>query len=264
MKADTIRFIESAGRNGFSQIELDIDRLEAAIKKDDLSKIRAVIKDSNIEVVSLNAIDNYPIMSEDEMAGSLKRSQAVLDLCNSIGSGILVVNPANFKAGQDEKLVEKRFDFFMDRLGELSEKNGIKLGYEYVSYNDKVVNTLKKTIAGLKRWRSGTDLVLDVFHMFRSGETIEDLPSDLTSKLIAFHVNDAPGISIETVVDTDRVFPLEGVMGVQKYIEELKRKNYAGPVSVELFNQKYWDMDVDTVVKKSKESVDRLLAILIL
>ena len=68
MKADTIRFIESAGRHGFPQIELDIDRLEASIKKDGLPKVRAALKDADVKVLSLNAIDNYPIMSEDEMS----------------------------------------------------------------------------------------------------------------------------------------------------------------------------------------------------
>lgn len=260
MKTDTILFIQSAGRHGFPQVELDIDRLEAGIKKDGLPKIRSALRDSTVEVVSLNAIDNYPIMAEDEMASSLRRAEEVLQLCEKVDSRILVVNPANFKSPKTEKDVERRFDFFFNRVCDLSEKHDVTLGYEYVSYDDKVINNLNKTIAGFQRWNANAKLVLDVFHMYRNKETIEELPPDLTDRLVAFHVNDAPSnISVEKVVDTDRIFPLDGIIGVQNYIVELQRRNYNGPVSVELFNQKYWTMDVDEVVQSAKESLDKLL-----
>jgi len=259
MKADTIRFIESAGRNSFPQIELDIDRLEASIKKDGLPKVRAALKETGVKVLSLNAIDNYPIMTEVEMSTSLKRSDQVLELCNNVQCGILVVNPANFRSSAEEKIVENRFDLFIDQVNDLSKKRGVRIGYEYVSYNDKVVNTLKKSLDGLQRWSSGIDLVLDVFHMYRSSETIVDLPSNMMERLLAFHVNDAPDIKIEKVVDTDRVMPLDGVIGVRHYIMALKERGYSGPVSLELFNQDYWAKDVDEVVQMSKESLNRLL-----
>ena len=259
MKADTIDFIESAGKNGLSRIELDIDRLEAAIKKDGLLRIRTALENFGVNVLSLNAIDNYPIMSEDEMTASLRRAGEVIELCNKVDCKILVVNPANFSSTQQESLVEKRFDYFIDRVSELSEKHGVAVGYEYVSYGDKVVNTLKKSLEGMARWNSDISLVLDVFHMYRSGESFKDLPTELDRKLLAFHVNDAPGIKIENLVDTDRIFPPDGVIGVGKYIEELRTRNYTGPVSMELFNKEYWEKDVDFVVKKSKDSLDRLL-----
>jgi 2-keto-myo-inositol isomerase len=259
MKADTVRFIESAGRNGFSQVELDIDRLEAGIKKDEAATIRAALLDAGVKVVSLNAIDNYPIITESEMSSSIKRSEQVLELCRTVDCKLLVVNPANFKSVSEEEFVERRFDQFIDRVFELGFKKEIRIGYEYVSYSDKVINTLEKSVQALKRWKNGIDLVLDVFHMYRTHETIENLPRDLTSRLLAFHVNDAPDIPIERVVDTDRVMPLDGVIGVDSYIRDLKNRGYSGPASVELFNHKYWEMNLDDVVKQAKQSVERLL-----
>lgn len=260
MKADIISFIESAGKNGFSLIELDIDRLEDGIKKDGLPAVRAALLGNDLKVVSLNAIDNYPIINDSEMASSLRRSEEVIELCRKVDCEILVVNPANFKSSEEKNLIESRFDVFIDLVFDLAKKCDVSIGYEYVSYDDKVVNTLTKSLEGLERWKDGIDLVLDVFHMYRSGETVEDLPEKFTNKLLAFHVNDAPEIPIETVVDTDRVMPLDGVIGVDKYIGELKKRGYAGPVSVELFNHNYWEMDLDLVIAKARSSVDRLLA----
>jgi 2-keto-myo-inositol isomerase len=244
MKADTLQFIESAGRNGFPQVEFDIDRLEAGIKQDSLATIRAGIEEAGLEVVSLNAIDNYPILSDDDMSSSLARTAKVLDLARSVDCNILILNPANFGSPAEVKLVERRFDEFV----------------EHVSYDNKVVNDLPKTLAALERWGKNVFLVLDVFHMYRKGETMKDLPESYMDRLLAFHVNDAPEMPIARVVDTDRVLPLDGVIGVKNYMIDLKARGYKGPVSVELFNEKYWQMDVDLAIQKSKASIDNLLS----
>jgi 2-keto-myo-inositol isomerase len=259
MKADTLRFIQSAGNHGFSLIELDIDRLVEAINKDGISKVRAGLRDAGVQVVSLNAIDNYPILGESEMTASLARAEQVVALGNKVDSDILVVNPANFRTATEKKKIEEHFDAFIDQVAAYAEKNGVRIGYEYVSYDDKVVNTLEKTIEALGRWNDSIELVLDVFHMYRSGETILDLPPKFKQKLLAFHVSDAPSIQIGNLVDTDRVFPLDGVIGVQDYIRDLRSLDYEGPISVELFNHKFWDADLDEVLRLARDSLDRLL-----
>ncbi len=258
MTTDTIRFIESARKHDFADIELDIDKTEATIKKEGLPRLRATLQDNDINVVSLNAIDNYPIMAEGEMEESLKRAETVIALCNDVGSDIIVVNPANFNPGWEAD-TEKRFDQFIENVSVIAEKHRLRLGYEFVSYDNKVTNTLRKTVASLKKWNGKIDLVLDVFHMYRSGETFNSLPQRFADQLLAFHVNDAPAIKIENLVDTDRVFPFEGVIDLQKYMRELRERKFEGPVSVELFNQKYWLMNEDSVVKRAKESIEKLL-----
>jgi 2-keto-myo-inositol isomerase len=258
MTTDTIRFIESARVHNFSDIELDIDKAEACIKKDGLSTLRAALRDSSVDVVSLNAIDNYPIMTENEMTSSLKRATEVIQLCHDLESDIIVVNPANFEPGREVETT-KRFDHFIDKIALIAEQHGVRVGYEFVSYANKVTNNLKKTVESLERWNGKIDLVLDVFHMYRSGETFDSLSQKFTHRLLAFHVNDAPDIKIEDLVDTDRVFPFEGVIDLLGYIDELRERNYDGPISVELFNQKYWSMNEDIIVKEARESLEKLL-----
>ena len=258
MTTDTIRFIESARKHDFSDIELDIDKTEACVKKDGLQKLRATLRENSIKVVSLNAIDNYPVMTEDEMESSLNRAEAVIALCNDIGSEIIVVNPAKFDPGREVE-TEKRFDQFIEGVSTKAESHGVKLGYEFVSYDNKVTNTLKKTVERLDKWNGKIDLVLDVFHMYRSRETFTDLPKKFQDRLLAFHVNDAPKLGIEKLVDTDRILPFEGVIDLEKYMRELRERKFNGPISVELFNQKYWAMDPDVTVQTAKKSLERLL-----
>jgi sugar phosphate isomerase/epimerase len=260
MTTDTLRFIEAAGKHDFSFIELNIDRTEASIKKHGLAKLQATLHDSGVKVLSLNAIDNYPIMTEGEMSASLSRASAVIQLCNDLESEIIMVNPVNFSPGQ-KRLAQDRFDIFIEKTAEISEKHNVKVGYEYVSYHDKVVNTLHDTVEGLGRWKEKISLVLDVFHMYRSGETFTSLPQSMTQLLLAFHVNDAPPLPIEKVVDTDRVFPLDGAIDLPLYIQQLREREFNGPVSVELFNKKYWELGEDKVVEMAMDSLERVLSL---
>jgi 2-keto-myo-inositol isomerase len=256
----TLKFIETARKLDFPCIELDIDRTEACIKKDGLSSLKATLQDSGLNVISLNAIDNYPILTEDEMSKSLARALEVAKLCNDLDCNILVVNPANFRSGQ-KNVVQNRFDTFIENVAQICEEQGVKVGYEYVSYDDKVVNTLHETVERIRNWRGNISLVLDVFHMYRSRETFSSLPRDMTQLLLVFHVNDAPPISIEKVVDTDRLFPPDGVINVEKYVQELRARQFEGPVSVELFNKEYWEMDAEKVMGLAKASIEKLLAL---
>jgi 2-keto-myo-inositol isomerase len=212
--------------------------------------------DNAIKVVSLNAIENYPILTKDEMAKSLLRCTEVIELSNSLNCDTVVVNPNEVAADQD--VMRTRFDEFMIQTAEIAEDHDIRVGFEYVSYGDRIVNSLSGSLEGLARWTGGIGLVLHIFHMYRSGEKISEIPSKDRQKLWIFHINDAPSIPIPRVRDSDRVMPLEGVINLREYVNQLREMRFDGPVSVELFNKKYWDMQPDNVIGKAKISLKEL------
>ncbi len=257
LTTDTLKFLELTRKHSFANVELDVGKVEECIKKDGSPALKKALKENGITVVSLNAIENYPIMTAEELSKSLERCERFLQLCSLLECGVAVVNPNEFEASQ-RATMQQRFEVFVTETGKIAEKNGLRLGFEFVSYNNRVINSLSQTIECLNGWGGGTGLVLDVFHLYRSKESIGIIPPSVMSMLWALHVNDAPDIPIEQLQDSDRVFPFEGVVNVSNYISELKQKRYTGPVSVELFNKAYWDMSADFVIARAKESLDEL------
>jgi 2-keto-myo-inositol isomerase len=257
LPTDTIRFVELARKSSFTAIELDIGKVEECVGKVGLTLLQRTLRDSGLQIVSLNAIENYPIMTQDEMSRSLRRCEEVLSLCRSLDCDILVVNP-NEVSEPDRVVMARKFDDFMNETNRIADNLGVRLGFEYVSYEDRVVHSLSESLNGLRRWNRGVGLVLDVFHMYRSGESFNEISSKDSSLIWAFHVSDSPKLPISDVRDSDRLMPLEGVINLRGYISKLKELGFGGPISVELFNKKYWEMDPDFVVAKAKASLNEL------
>jgi sugar phosphate isomerase/epimerase len=257
MTTDTLRFLDAARKLSFTHVELDIGKVEESIQNTGLPALKKKLRDHGIAVVSLNAIENYPILTEVQMDKALDRCRNVFSLCNELECDLAVVNPSEFEPAQ-KQLMQRRFDGFIEKAGRVAEKYKVHLGFEYVSYDNRVVNTLSKTIESLKRWDRDLRLVLDIFHIYRSKEKLAMFPQKIMNLLSVFHVNDAPAIPIEKVQDSDRVFPFEGVVEVMDFIRGLREWSFTGPVSVELFNKRYWEMDVDLVMAKAKESLEKL------
>jgi 2-keto-myo-inositol isomerase len=257
LTSETPRFLEAARKSSFTHVELDIQKIEEQIQKNGLPSLKRNLADNRIEIVSLNAIENLPISTQDEMEKSVATCDGIIDMARKLDCNIVVVNPSE-SSGEESSWLTSKFETFLMKIAEVARRHNVRLGFEYVSYGNRVVNRLDKTVQRLGQWDQGIGLVLDAFHMYRSQERVSAIPESLMGLLWIFHVNDAPNIPIEVVRDTDRVFPFEGVTHPEDFVEELKRRGFNGPVSIELFNKSYWRMDTEYVVAKAKESLDRL------
>ena len=260
LPTDTLEFIIRAREAGFRLIEFDITRLEDAIKKYGLPKIKDTIGSAGVKIVSLNAIENYPILSSDEMKRSLDRCERIFRLSRELGCGVVVVNPSEYTPSTHMP-TEAAFDLLIEKLVPISSQFSVRLGYEFVAYENRIINTLADSLRGLSRWDWGQQigLVLDVFHLFRTGEEISQIPADIMNRVWIFHVNDAPPLPISVLKDSDRVFPGEGVVNVQKFMNELEKAGFDGPVSLELFNQTYWKRPATQVLRESWDRLQTLL-----
>ena len=58
----------------------------------------------------------------------------------------------------------------------------------------------------------------------------------------------------------NRVFPGEGIAPLRRIVELLKRKQYAGPASLEMFNPTIQAMDPYQVAMKARAAIEPLIA----
>ena len=256
MPTDTLDFINQSKQAGFISLEFDITRLEEGIKKHGLDTIKQATQ--NLEVVSLNAIENYPILTPAAFQGSLERCEEIFSLSSELDCDVVVVNPNEYKSGLQLK-TEEAFDSFIIEAAKIASKFSVRLGYEYVAYEDRVVNTLAGSLASLSKWGSEIGLVLDAFHLYRTRENVTAIPERLMNRLWVFHINDAPSKPLQSLKDSDRVFPGEGVVDLRRMLDELASRGFNGPVSLELFNGEYWKRPAGEVLRESWNRVNGLL-----
>ncbi len=83
-------------------------------------------------------------------------------------------------------------------------------------------------------------LLLDAWHLYTSGGSIDDLDKISASDVVTVHVNDAPeGLAIEEQLDNDRRLPMEtGVIDLPGFMKKLAGMGYDGPVTPEPFSKR--------------------------
>lgn len=106
-------------------------------------------------------------------------------------------------------------------------------------------------------------LLLDAWHLYTSGGTVDDLDQVTAADIVTVHVNDAPsGVAREAQVDNVRRLPMEtGVIDLPAFVRKLAALGYDGPVTAEPFSQPLNELasrDPRRAAERVAEHMDRL------
>jgi len=150
----------------------------------------------------------------------------------------------------DELTYNQNFARHSERLREIAKilgDHGIRLGLEYVGTQLLLVggrypflHTLAETrelIAAIGTGNVGH--VLDTWHWWTAGDTVEDLLALKNEDVVSVDLNDAPvGLERRDQLDNARELPAAtGVIDVAPFVKALVQIGYDGPVRPEPFNK---------------------------
>ncbi|GHU98626.1 xylose isomerase [Bacteroidia bacterium] len=94
----------------------------------------------------------------------------------------------------------------------------------------------------LESGRSDAGLLLDFYHLYRGGNSFASLALLDISQMPVIHLNDYPGApAYNELTDADRTFPGEGICPYGEILPMLVAKGFDGALSLELFNESYWN-----------------------
>ncbi|HXF64703.1 MAG TPA: sugar phosphate isomerase/epimerase family protein [Caldilineaceae bacterium] len=101
-------------------------------------------------------------------------------------------------------------------------------------------------------------LLLDAWHLYTSGGSLDDLNQITAEDIITVHINDAPaGIARDELVDTVRCLPMEtGVIDLPGFMRKLQELGYQGPVTTEPFNQR-----INAIAAENPAEAARLVSV---
>ena len=149
--------------------------------------------------------------------------------------------------------------------------HGVRLGLEYVGPKTSWAGSrypFIHTLGELRELISEIDMrnvgvVLDSWHWWNAGDTVEDLLTLKATDVIAVDLNDAPsGIPKEQQVDGRRELPCAtGVIDVGAFLKALNQIAYDGPVRVEPFNQAVNKMNRDDACAAAAAALRKAFAL---
>ncbi len=180
---------------------------------------------------------------EDELfAANLARAEAKFQLMKRLGmtTMLLCSNVATATIDDDQVVVDQ-----LRRLGDLAERHGIDVAYEalawgrFVSEYDRAWDLVRAA----DHPRIGT--CLDSFHILSRGTDLSRIAEIPGEKIFFLQLADAPSLSMDVLSWSrhHRVFPGEGSWDLTDFLARVAGTGYAGPVSLEVFNDSFRQAD---------------------
>lgn len=234
---DKIRIAAEAGYEG---IELWFNEVEEYLAEGGkLTTISDAIKDSGLAIPTMIMLRDWWSATPEEYPQVFQTCSDRIKLAATLGAEHVVACPFLGK-NPDYELGAERYR----ELLEAGIEAGAKPAVEFLGFVEAVTKIEDALQVVEKSGHPQATLVLDPFHVFRGGGSMEVISQLKPEQIAISHFNDAvESIPRETQRDPDRVLPGDGDLDLVHYCRLLKQIGYDGWLSLELFREDLWQQD---------------------
>ena len=177
-------------------------------------------------------------MPEPQRGRNFARAQHKFDLMQELGTDLLLicsnVSPASL-GGIDRAAADFR------ALGELAAPRGLRVGFEALAWG-RHVNDYRDAWEIVRRAdHKSIGIILDSFHALAPGFPVTAMASIPADKIFLVQLADAPKLGLDVLSWSRhfRCFPGQGDLPVGAFMEAIAATGYAGPLSLEIFNDQF-------------------------
>jgi 4-hydroxyphenylpyruvate dioxygenase len=188
---------------------------------------------------------------------ALDRAEAKFDVMEALGATLLLVcSSVHSEAmGDTARIVD---DF--RSLGERAAKRGLRVGYEALAWGRHVNDHRQAWDIVRKVDHPAIGLVLDSFHSLARKIPVPSIESIAADKIFLMQIADAPLMPMDYLYWSRhfRCFPSQGDLPVAEYLAAAVRRGYAGPLSLEIFNDRFREWSAKRVAADGWRSLQLL------
>lgn len=250
--------MEGYSKAGIRAVEVVLAKANEFVAKESTAAARRLLDDLGLKAVSSSnhtgVVEQNPNRSK-----ALDDLKAKCELAQILGADKLVVVPVMTTPPKDEDYTRA-----IDNLreaGSVAAQYDVSLIIEFSRFFT-FVNSLSTAIqlvraANHPRIR----LMLDTYHFWVGVSKFEDLEAIRDGELVHVHFEDTPSAPVRELLEQrHRVLPGEGVAPLKRIVDTLRRKQYAGALSVELMDPAMHAMDPYQLALKVRAAVEPFLA----
>jgi|SRR6185295_6444922 len=260
MKADLATDIRVACEAGFDCLEIWSAKLRTYLQENTTGDLAALFKEHRIEPYSINSIEHVTFRTSDRRAELLFECEQLCRIASEIGCPYVVVVPGRLPEGATRDDIIEESVRVLRELAGVAQGFGVSLAFEFLGQTDCSVQTLSFADEIVRKVaRPNVGLVIDSFHFYAGGSTIESIDALDADRLFIFHINDAEDRPREELEDRHRLLPGLGILPLGEIIAALRRIGYDRVTSVEIFRPEYWERDPLELAREAKAAVARVL-----
>jgi len=245
--------IAAAGFDGLELFEQDFIAHDGSPRD-----VGRMIRDKGLAITLFQPFRDFEGLPEPYRTKAFDRAERKFDLMQELETDlVLVCSSVHPQAlGGIDRAAE---DFAA--LGERASKRGLRVGFEALAWG-RHVNDHRDAWEVVRRAdHPNVGLILDSFHTLGRGidpETIRRIPGD---RIFFVQLADAPAIEMDLLYWSRhfRNMPGEGDLPVTDFMRAVMATGYAGPVSLEIFNDQFRGGSPTTVAKDGHRSLIYLM-----
>jgi len=256
--------LEGISKAGIRAVEPEIAKIQAwaAMPGESLITAKKLFDDLGLKPVSTSNHLGLPDASAAQVATLLEQLKPKLEVAQAIGADRIVCP----STGTGTKNAEdyKRAVETMRAGGELAKPFGVTLMIEFARTSTLIgsLPTCLKVVRDTNH--PNVRAMLDTFHFWGGISKFEDLELLRDGELAHLHFEDVPADPPrEGQGQPDRAFPGEGIAPLKRIVQLLKQKKYAGPASLEMFQNAspiIRELDAFTIASKARAAIEPLIA----
>lgn len=225
--------LTAASRAGFDGVEIfENDLLASPLAPEE---IRARCADLGLGIDLYQPLRDIEAVPEEEFTRNLRRARHKFELMRRLGADtVLVCSSVSPSAVDDDALAAEQ----LSRLADLAGEFGIRVAYEALAWGRHISTYDHAWHVVETAGHPSLGTCLDSFHILSRGSDpkgIEDIPGE---KIFFLQLADAPLLAMDVLQWSrhHRCFPGQGGFDVAGLVRHVLRTGYAGPLSLEVFN----------------------------
>jgi len=261
MRADLVTDLRVAQAAGFEYLEIWASKLREYLKNNTPADLKALFAQHNLQPLSINSIEHVTFRDAQAYESIKQQCETLSRIAQEIGCPWIVVVPGRIPdSGATRSEVIDESVRVLNELCDIADQHGVALAFEFLGQTDCTVQTLDLAHEIVRTVnRNNLGLVIDSFHFYAGGSTIDMIEALDPQSLAVFHINDAEDRPREELNDSHRLLPGLGILPLRAMIGAFGRIGYDRVASIEIFRPEYWELDPLELARDAHEATKKVL-----
>ena len=261
MRADLVTDIRAAAAAGFDYLEIWAAKLRRYLRDQSTDDLKKLFDNNGIAPLSINSVEHITFRAERDYDRIKAECEQLTEIAAAIECPYVVVVPGKLskhEASRGEIINESVR--VLTELSDLAARHDVALAFEFLGQTDCSVQRLDLADEIVQRVnRQNVGLVIDAFHFYAGGSTIQMIENLDAQRLFIFHIDDAENLPREQLTDAHRLLPGLGILPLKEIVAAFRKIGFDANASVELFRPEYWERDPFELARDAKAAVEQVL-----
>ena len=250
--------VDLLGKYEFHGIEIDTARLEEYLASASVDELRRQLDRNRVQAAALMAFPFVAFGDRSQALASLERWRPV---AKAIGAPTMLcfAGDAPPQEMNRDDAVQAAARAAADYAA-IAARSGLNIALEPIGGLHFMGGPEDALAVASRCAADNVGIMMDTFHYYKSGVSLERIAAIPMKKMLIVHVNDAPDRPKAELSDAMRVYCGLGDIPLVEEFRILRDNGYAGYLSVEIFNRDYWADELENIVRNAKRTLDDVLS----